>query len=99
MIGHAEWDPGPERRLRLAQERERTHPAEAVAVYWRIVDATLQTTGRRAYITAVSVLGQARKAADAAGDRAAFDERLGRLREQQRRRPTMITMLDKANLR
>jgi hypothetical protein len=98
MIEHAEWDPGPHRRLRLAQERERTHPAEAVAVYWRIVDDTLLTTGRRAYITAVSVLGQARKAADAAGDRAAFDERLGRLRDQQRRRPTMITMLDKANL-
>jgi hypothetical protein len=41
----------------------------------------------------------AQRAATAADLMAVFDEKLAQLREQQRRRPTFIAMLDKAALR
>jgi hypothetical protein len=92
------WDPGPDRWLRLADTREAQHPADSLAVYLRGVDEILQTTDRRAYASAVRILKRARAAAVAANQLPVFAERMAQLREQHRRRPTLIAMLDKASL-
>ena len=94
----ASWDPGPERWLRLADARVADYPADSLGVYLRVVDEVLQTTDRRAYATAVKILKRARAAAAAANQLPAFDQHIAQLREQHRRRPTLIAMLDKASL-
>jgi uncharacterized Zn finger protein len=58
----------------------------------------LVETDRRAYARAVRILEHARSVADAAGHRDDFTAHISRLREQHRRRPTLIAMLDKAKL-
>jgi uncharacterized Zn finger protein len=85
--------------LRLAESRETASPADAVAVYQRVADEILEETDRRAYAAAVRVPTRARDAATAADDLESFSQYIATLREQQRRRPTMIAMLDKAGLR
>lgn len=85
--------------LRLAESRQATHPADALAVYQRVADRALEQTDRRAYAAAVRILKRARDAAKAADDLESFRQYIATLREQQRRRPTMIAMLDKAGLR
>jgi hypothetical protein len=93
------WDPGPDRWLRLADTREAEHPADSLGVYLRVVDEVLQTTDRRAYASAVRILKRARSAAAAADKLPAYEQHIAQLREQHRRRPTLIAMLDKASLR
>jgi hypothetical protein len=88
----------PERWLRLAESRERQHPADSLAVYLRVVDEVLEPTDRRAYRAGVRILKRARAAAAAAEQLPAFQRHLAQLREQHRRRPTLIGMLDKAGL-
>jgi uncharacterized Zn finger protein len=64
-------------------------------VYQSVADEVLQTADRRAYSTAVRILKKAARAADAAGRSDDFSKQVSRLREQYRRRPTLIAMLDK----
>jgi hypothetical protein len=85
--------------LRLAESSERGRPAEALAVYQRIADEVLERADRRAYRSAARTLQRARAVAQTAGELDAFGEHLTRLRERHRRRPTLIAILDKANLR
>ncbi len=85
--------------LRLAESIEPDRPADALAVYLRIVGEVLEQAERRAYHSAARLLKRARAAAEAAGEQQAFGEHLTRLRDQYRRRPTLIAILDKANLR
>jgi hypothetical protein len=85
--------------LRLAESSERDRPADALAVYRRIADEVLERADRRAYRSAARILQRARAAAQAAGELDAFGDYLTRLREQHRRRPTLIAILDKADLR
>ena len=85
--------------LRLAESRETANPADAVAVYERVADGVLEKTDRRAYAGAVRILKRARDAATAAGEVQSFGQHIANLREQHRRRPTFIAMLDKAGLR
>jgi uncharacterized Zn finger protein len=92
LLGNDLW-------LRLAESRQATHPADALAVYQRVADPTLEQTDRRAYAAAVRILRRARDAAKATHDLESFRQYIATLREQQRRRPTMIAMLDKAGLR
>lgn len=92
------WDPGAARRARLAEARESTRPDEALAIYLRLAEEELLVTGRPAYARAVAVLKRARRAAQAAGQSDAFAAALTDLRERHRRRPTLIAMLDKAEL-
>jgi uncharacterized Zn finger protein len=82
--------------LRLAESREAEHPGDALGVYQAVAEDVLQTADRRAYQDGVRILKKAAKAADAAARMDAFSERIARLREQYRRRPTLIAMLDKA---
>ena len=92
MLGSDLW-------LRLAESSERDRPADALAVYQRIADEVLERADRRAYRSAARILQRAQAAAQAAGELDTFAEYLTRLRERHRRRPTLIAILDKANLR
>lgn len=83
---------------RLAEAREPTDPADALGVYLRLVESTLERADKRNYRVAVKQLKVARRAAVAAGLPNEFDEHLAALREEHRRRPTLISMLDKAKL-
>lgn len=85
-------------RQRLAEAREPTAPHEAMQVYLQLADEALGQADKRAYRTAVRHLQAARRAATAADRTAEFDQHLAGLREQHRRRPTLIAMLDKARL-
>jgi hypothetical protein len=85
--------------LRLAESREIVNPADAVPVYERVADGVLEKTDRRAYAGAVRILKRARDVATAAGELQSFGQHIVKLREQHRRRPTLIAMLDKAGLR
>lgn len=85
--------------LRLAESRERERPADALPVYRRLADEVLERADRRAYRSAAWILKRAEAAAQAASTPDEFTEYLARLREQHRRRPTLIAILDKANLR
>jgi uncharacterized Zn finger protein len=89
---------GDQRWGRLAEAREPTDPAGALGVYVRLVESTLERADKRNYRVAVKQLKAARRAAGAAGLLEEFDELLAALREQYRRRPTLISMLDKAKL-
>lgn len=90
-IGEHAW-------LRLAESRQKTHPAQVLPVYWRLIDSALETADRRAYAAAVRLLKRARDASAAGGEVDAFEARLGALRERHRRRPSLMAMLDKAKL-
>ncbi len=86
---------GDERLVRLAEAYEVVDPAASVDVYERVVQSILETTDRRAYRAAVKQLKNAARAADSAGLGAEHQEYLVGLREEHRRRPTLVAMLDK----
>jgi hypothetical protein len=90
------WEVGEHRWKRLAEVRASTHPADAMAVWFRLVDQVLTTTDKRAYQAAVRYLKAAKKAATAADAMVEFDVRVAGLRETHRRRPSLIARLDKA---
>jgi hypothetical protein len=92
------WDPGGDRRARLAEAREPTRPDQALSLYMLVAEEELLQTGRRAYTRAIAMLKRARRAASAAEQEREFSNQLVNLREQHRRRPTLIAMLDKAEL-
>jgi hypothetical protein len=94
----SDWSPDLRQWQRLAAARESTDPAGAMGVYLRLADAALIDTGKSAYRDAVRALTAARRAAAAAERVDAFEAHIAALREQHRRRPTLIAMLDKARL-
>lgn len=71
-------------------------PADALVVYLRLVDNALTTADRRAYQAAIRYLESAKRAAIAAEATNEFQTRVTELRELHRRRPSLITLLDKA---
>jgi hypothetical protein len=93
------WEPGTSRRLRLAKARESSAPAEAAGAYLALADIVLEKADRRAYQEAVRHLKAARRAAGAGGILPFFSAQIERLREQHKRRPTLIALLDTADLR
>jgi hypothetical protein len=90
------WEVGEHRWKRLAEARAVTHPADAMVVWFRLVDEVLTTADKRSYQTAVRYLKAAKKAAAAADALVEFEVRVAGLRETHRRRPSLIAMLDKA---
>ena len=86
---------GNDRLVRLAGAYEAVDPAASVEVYVRVVESILETADRRAYRAAVKQLKNASRAAGAAGLAAEHQTYLVGLREQHRRRPTLVAMLDK----
>jgi uncharacterized Zn finger protein len=95
---HPEWDPGPQRWMRLAEAREASEPGDALDVYVRLADLQLETTGKAAYVRAVAILKKAAQAARAADRHGEFAAHVAALRETHRRRPTFVGVLDKARL-
>jgi hypothetical protein len=93
-----DWDAGEKRWERLARSRESTDPAAAFSVYLRLADTALLTTGRGQYQLAARRLKAARRVAESAGLGIEFEAHLLGLREQHRRRPTLIAILDEAGL-
>ncbi len=96
---HSDWDPGPQRWMRLAESREASAPNDALGVYLRLADLQLETTGKAAYLRAVAILKKAAQAAGAADRQGAFAAHVAALRETHRRRPAFIAVLNKARLR
>lgn len=92
------WDPGSYRRIHLAEAREPTHPEQALPSYMLVAEEELHQTGRRAYARAIAILKRAHRAAAAADKDDWFADELAKLREQHRRRPALIEMLNKAKL-
>ena len=90
------WEVGEHRWKRLAEARAATHPADAMAVWFRLVDEVLTTADKRSYQSAVRYLKAAKKAAVAADALVEFEVRVAGLREPHRRRPSLIAMLHKA---
>ena len=88
-------DLGNDRLVRLAEAYEVVDPGASVDVYVLVVESILETTDRRAYRAAVKQLKNARRAAVAAGLAAEHQAYLVGLREKHRRRPTLVSMLDK----
>jgi uncharacterized Zn finger protein len=88
-------DLGNDRLVRLAEAYEDVDPAASVGVYVRVVESILETTDRRAYQAAVKQLRNAERAAVAAGLADEHHAYLIGLREEHRRRPTLVAMLDK----
>ncbi|HEC09191.1 MAG TPA: hypothetical protein ENI86_06440 [Acidimicrobiales bacterium] len=84
--------------LRLAEAREPTAPGDAMVVYLRLAEGALERADKRAYRTAVRHLTAARRAATAADRLDEFAVRLDDLRQRNRRRPSLMAMLDKAGL-
>jgi hypothetical protein len=97
-VDNPDWDPGEHRWMRLAEAREASHPANALAVYLRLADLQLETTGRAAYMRAAAILKKAARAAIAADRKDDLADHLATLRDRHRRRPTLIAILDKAGL-
>lgn len=91
-------DVAPSQWERVAEAREATDPGDAMVVYLRLADGALVDTGKRAYQVAIRHLKAARRAAESAEMTIAFARRVAALREAQLRRPSFITMLDKAKL-
>lgn len=89
----------PSQWLRIAEAREPTEPADALTVYLRLVDLALLDANKGAYKEGVRHLKAARRAATSADRAPEFTENLNDLRERNRRRPTLMAMLDKAGLR
>lgn len=90
------WEVGEHRWKRLAETRASSHPADAMAVWFRLVDEVLVTADKRAYQSAVRYLKAAKKAATAAEAMVEFEVRIAGLRETHRRRPSLIARLDEA---
>jgi hypothetical protein len=84
--------------LRLAESREGDHPADALPVYQRLANEQLERADRRAYRSAAWILKRAQAAAQAADMHDQFREHVARLRDEHRRRPTLIAILNKAGL-
>lgn len=97
-VDEPEFDPGEHRWMRLAEAREPSAPGDAVDVYLRLANVELETTGKAAYTRAAAILKKAARAAKAARREPEFADHMTVLREAHRRRPTLISTLDKARL-
>ena len=83
---------------RLADASAATRPDAAVAVYRSLVDEALEHSHVQSYREAVELLECWRAALAAAGRDAEFRAELARVREENRRRPKLLSLLDAAGL-
>ncbi len=97
-VANPDWHLDARQWARLADAREPDDPAAALDVYLRLADGALVEANKNAYGIAVKHLRAAQRAATSADLTGTFDDRMTALREQHRRRPTLITLLDKAKL-
>ena len=103
-----------ERREKEAAARERARRAEEAArardahlksmigqesTYWRQAEAHIAKKQPKEYDRALELLVDLRDLADREGKSAAFDTRIGELRDRHASKPSLIQRLDKARLR
>ncbi|BEL01983.1 SWIM zinc finger family protein [Actinoplanes sichuanensis] len=82
---------------RLAVERAETHPAEAIPVFERQVEAEIDNKTKKGYAAAARLATELKVLHDRAGS-AGFPDYLAELRHTHRNKPTLIATLNSANL-
>ena len=97
-VANPDWQLDARQWEHLANAREPDDPAAALDIYLRLTDGAFVDANKNAYRTGVKHLQAAQRAATSADVERAFAEHMAVLRDQHRRRPTLITMLDKAKL-
>lgn len=83
----------PDLWRRLADARRPDHPEDALSVYRRLLERTLEHSSAGAYEEAIDLLRVIRECLVPIGRSAEFDAELERIRNEQRRRPKLISML------
>jgi uncharacterized Zn finger protein len=84
---------------RLLQERSKMHPEDVFGGYATLVHAELQSTGQQHYRVACGYLRELKKAAERSGRLPAFQELVEGLVVTHQRRPTLVTMLQRLEVR
>ncbi|RCH68955.1 hypothetical protein DT019_09985 [Streptomyces sp. SDr-06] len=84
--------------LTLADRSKDTRPADALAVYLRLIEPLRQRTGDRTYQQVARLLLAARECHQLLGTQAQFDAYLATLRADQKRKRNLIKTLDEQGL-
>jgi hypothetical protein len=80
--------------LRLAERRETAHPVDSARVYLGHIDAVLETNSKRRYDETVALLSRANALLASDDERTLFDTAIERLRDEHRRKRTLMAKLD-----
>lgn len=86
---------GPTMSLELLRARGRTHPDEVIDGYVALVREALGSSHQQSYRQAVALLTETRRHHDATGRSAEYVALVRELVEQNRRRPTLVPMLER----
>ena len=84
--------------LWLADQREREHPDDALAIYQRQIDQTLASTGPHVYREAVELLTRVRALLHRSGRASEYGHYLATLRSAHRKKRAFLRLLDEAGL-
>jgi uncharacterized Zn finger protein len=84
---------------RLLKERTKEHPEDVFGGYAALVHAELKSTGQQHYRVACGYLRELKKAAERSRQLPAFQELVESLVVSHQRRPTLITMLQRLEVR
>jgi hypothetical protein len=84
--------------LRMAAEREATHPADAVPIYRQEVERLLEVSDKGNYAEAVALLARTGPLMDRLGHEDEFASYVADIREANGRRPAFTSLLDAASL-
>src|SRR5699024_466043 len=84
--------------LRLARDRAREHPADALPIFLREADRSVAGAQRSAYRHAASLLVEARALAERSGGREEFALHVRQVRERNRRRSALQDEFTRARL-
>jgi hypothetical protein len=88
----------PAQWLRLADLIAPARPADALAVYRRLIEPLRSHTGDKVYEQAARLLRSARACHEALGTTAEFDRYLALFRADQKRKPNLMRLLDRHGL-
>jgi hypothetical protein len=88
----------PAQWLRLADRVAAARPADALAVYRRLIEPLRSQTGDKIYEQAARLLRSARACHQALGTTAEFERYLALFRADQKRKPNLMRLLDRHGL-
>lgn len=81
--------------MQLAERREKTHPAEALPIYQRLIEPTLGPTNKEAYGRAVALVRKVQGLMGRLGKKKEFGRYLESVRTANRQKRHFIKMLDR----
>ncbi|MCU7838981.1 MAG: SWIM zinc finger family protein [Candidatus Thiodiazotropha sp. (ex Troendleina suluensis)] len=81
--------------LQLAELREKEHPKDAIAVYWKQIGPIVEQTNNEAYAEAAGLLRRVEKLMKRLGEQAAFQQYLNTVRTEYKRKRNFMKLLDK----